>query len=88
MPTTREKIVALTEAVKQTPIDDAAPEARGFIEAMQIMAGLGVDPFAALVPASDAEADVMIDKLLCLGLELRGDDLPPFDPARYGEREE
>ena len=77
--TTREKILALVDQLKQTPIDDGAGEGRDLIELVQIAEGFGIDLFGQLVPQTNAEADVMIDKLLALGFQLRGDDLAPFD---------
>lgn len=83
--TTREKIVALVDALRTTPPDAIDDDARNLVELLQIAQGMGVDLLALIVPATDAEADVLVDKLLCLLLEVRGDDLPPFDPERYGE---
>lgn len=83
--TTREKIIAIVEELKRTPPSEAA-EAGDLVEMFQIMQGLGgPNPFDLMVPESDAEADIAIDKFICLLFQLRGDDLPPFDPDRYGE---
>jgi hypothetical protein len=57
------------------------------VEMSQLAEGMGVDVWGAIMPDTPAEADVMVDGLLCLLLQLRGDDLPPFDPSRYGELE-
>ncbi len=82
--TTREKIQALIAALRETPAEDAQ-EGRHLVELVQIMAGLGFDPLAYLLPDTDAEADMLVDKVIALLLQLRGDDLPPFDPDLYGE---
>lgn len=83
--TTREKIVAIVEAVKQTPLDELSEDTRQIGEVLQILNGFGWDPLSWLIPDSDADADQLVDKLLAVLLEVRGDDLPPFDPTRYGE---
>ncbi len=83
--TTREKILALVEALRTTPAEEMSGEGRELVELAQIMAGLGFDPLQHLVPESDADADVLVDKVIALLLQVRGDDLPPFDPALYAE---
>lgn len=85
MATTRGNVIALIDAVAAMPPAEAAPDTRNFVELVQIGQGMGVDLVAMLVPESDAECDVMVDKLIALLLEVRGDDLPPFDVTRYGE---
>ena len=90
---TREKIEAAAAALFEMPREAMAPEARSLVEHVQMLRGLadfvGMDLpenlVELVVPADDAEADVLVDKLIGLLLELRGDDLPPFDLARYGE---
>jgi hypothetical protein len=86
--TTREKTLALVDELKQTPAETLAPEARNLVEAVSIMQGFGVDPVDFLIPQTDAEADLFVDKAISMLLQIRGDDLPPFDPDRYGEAAE
>lgn len=83
MATTREKIERLIDEVRQMDPRDADESTRGLIEMAQIMAGLGFDPISMLMPQSDAEADEQVDALLALLLQVRGDDLPPFDLRRH-----
>jgi hypothetical protein len=83
--TTLEKMRALAAHLATIPRDQLAPEAFDLAELLQIVRGFGFDPVGLLMPKSEAEADVLIDKLLALAFYLRGDDLPPFDPDRYGE---
>lgn len=83
--TTRDKVLALVDAVKQTTLEELAPETRQLAEVLQIASGFGIDPLSWMVPDTDAEADILVDKLIAILLEIRGDDLPPFDPDRYGE---
>lgn len=85
MATTWEKLNAVVDELRKTPPGEMAPEGRDLAELVQIAEGLGVDVFSMLLPRSPAEADVMVDKLLSLLFAIRGDDLPPFDPERYGE---
>ena len=83
--TTKEKIDALVAGLMQTPREELGEDGRNFVEMIQIARGLGVDPLAILLPQDAAEADVFVDKAIALLFEVRGDDLPPFDPGRYGE---
>lgn len=84
--TTREKIVALVEHVRTLPKSEASGELGNLLEMLAIVRGITrVDPLAWLIPETDAEADLYIDKVIGLLLELRGDDLPPFEPSRFGE---
>lgn len=87
MATTREKVAALVDHLRTMPPSAMSPEGRQLAEGYQIVAGLGFDPLPLLLPDSDAEADVLVDNLIGLLLEIRGDDLPPFDVSRYGELE-
>jgi hypothetical protein len=87
MATTIEKMHMLVHHLATMPRDELAPEAVDMGELLQIVRGFGFDPIAMIMPKSEAEADVVIDKLIALALYLRGDDLPPFDPDRYGEAE-
>jgi hypothetical protein len=87
MATTREKVLALIDAVRSLPPEEASPDTRDMVEAVQIANAFGIDLVAMLVPSSDAETDVMVDKLIGLLFEVRGDDLPPWDASRYGEAE-
>lgn len=85
MATTHEKMMALSDQLKQTAIDDTSPETRPLVELVQIGAGFGIDVFQWLVPSDPADADVFIDQLLALLFRVRGDDLPAFDVNLYGE---
>lgn len=91
--TTLEKMTALATHVTMLEPAALAPEIRELVTNFQILRGLadlaGIhlpgNPLELILPADSAEADQTLDKLVCLLLELRGDDLPPFDPGRYGE---
>lgn len=83
--TTAEKITAALAAFQTMPVTDLPPEVREVMDSVAILRGFGFDPLSLLVPADPADADVAIDKAIAFLLELRGDDLPPFDSSRYGE---
>lgn len=80
---TREKLLGLAHHLRTLPPAEASEEARGLIEVVQLAEGLGIDVWGALIPPTEAEADLMVDQLLALFHELRGDDLPPFDLERH-----
>ena len=81
--TTRQKVDALIDAVRNTPKDETAGELGELVELLTLATGiLGKDPLEMLLPKSDAELDVFVDKTIALLLQIRGDDLPPFDPER------
>jgi len=81
--TTLEKLNALVDEVRRMNPADAGESTRGLIEMSQIMAGLGFDPLAMLLPQSEAEADEMVDALIALLFQIRGDDLAAFDLERH-----
>lgn len=86
--TTQEKVRALAGRLGSLDFAELAPDLAWVVEGITILRGLGIgpaDPLAFLLPSDPAETDVLIDKLIALLLELRGDELPPFDPTRYGE---
>lgn len=83
MSTTLEKIQMLIAEVRTMDTRDADPQTRGLVEVAQIMAGLGFDPLAMLLPTSPAEADQQVDALLTLLFQVRGDDLAPYDYDRH-----
>lgn len=91
--TTLEKLTALVDHVQAIDPSTLAPEIRDLVQHAQMLHGLadlaGIrlpgNPLELILPADPAEADQLVDKLIALLLELRGDELPPFDPARYGE---
>lgn len=90
---TLEKMTALVEHIAAIDPSTLGPEFRELVTNFQVVRGLadiaGVrlpgNPLELILPADPAEADQTIDKVIALLVELRGDDLPPFDPARYGE---
>jgi hypothetical protein len=81
--TTLEKIRAMVDEVRRMDPREAGGSTATLVEMTQIMAGLGYDPLAMLLPQSEAEADEMVDQLLALLLQVRGDDLAPFDLERH-----
>ena len=83
--TTREKMLEVVRAIRAVDPKDAPGDTRGLVEALQMAQAFGFDPAAYLIPDTDAEADLFVDKAIDLLLRLRGDDLPPFDLSRYGE---
>ncbi len=85
MPTTYEKMQALSAELRETAIDDTSSEMRPLVELIQVGAGLGVDVFQWLIPGDPADCDVFIDQLIALLFRVRGDDLPPFDTELYGD---
>lgn len=81
--TTRQKVDMLITAVRETPKEEHSGELGELVELLNISTGiLGRDPLEMLLPKSDAELDMFVDKTIALLLEVRGDDLPPFDRAR------
>ena len=86
--TTHEKIKAVAARLASLEPARIAPELAGLVEGAQILRGLGIpvpNPLEFLLPDDPLEADELVDKLIALLFDLRGDDLPPFDPSRYGE---
>ena len=86
--TTYEKIQALAARLQRVDPVVLAPELGEVVQAAQILRGMGIslpNPLEFLLPADPAEADQLVDKVIALLFDLRGDDLPPFDPGRYGE---
>ena len=86
--TTPAKVRELANHLAAADLAKLAPELAGVKEGIVILRGLGIDlpnPLDFILPSDPGEADVLIDKLIALLLELRGDDLPPFDRTRYGE---
>jgi hypothetical protein len=65
------------------------PELRDAVLVAQSICGnAGIDPgqlIALAIPTDEREADILVDKAIAFLFELRGDELPPFDPDRYGE---
>lgn len=85
--TTLDKINALVQELLATPAEELTGEGSQFVQMIQIARGLGVDPLALLIPQTEAEADLFVDKTIALLFSVRGDDLPPFTFDRYGEAE-
>jgi hypothetical protein len=82
-------MLALVDELDRTPREDLSPEASSWLEFRDIARGLlGRDPLLLIVPESEAETDVFVDKAIAFLLECRGDDLPPLDLTGYGERGE
>lgn len=77
--TTAEKLTAMRDHLAAVDPDDMPPHARDFALNLQIAKGLGFDPFELILPDDPNELDEMIDGAIGLLLELRGDELPPFD---------
>lgn len=97
MLTTRAKLLAVGERLLAIPPENMPADLRDVLRNLQAAKGLPVfgrmipdDPLRYaiehVIPDDDATCDVLIDKAIALLLELRGDDLPPFDPGRYGEQ--
>jgi hypothetical protein len=80
--TTREKIAVLADELRQMDPGEASEELAPLLEFAQILQGMGLDVVSALIPQSDAEADMLVDQLIAVLFQLRGDDLPPFDLER------
>jgi hypothetical protein len=80
---TLEKIHALVDEVRLMKPDEASESSRGLIEMAQLSAAFGFDPLDMLLPSSPAEADQMVDSLIALLFQVRGDDLPPFELERH-----
>jgi hypothetical protein len=81
--TTAQKIEAIRDHLMSIDPDELPEHARDFGQNLQIARGLGFDPFDLLLPDDPNELDEMIDGAVGLLLELRGDDLPPFDFRRF-----
>lgn len=95
--TTREKMLAVGERLATMAPDRMPPELREALTNLQAARGLPVlgrmipaDPIRYaiehVIPDDDAACALLVDKLIALLLDLRGDELPPFDPGRYGEQ--
>jgi hypothetical protein len=85
---THEKIRAAVAELGAADLKTIAPDLAWIGEGASILRGLRIlpaDPIAFLLPDDPDDVDVVLDKAIALFLELRGDDLPPFDPTRYGE---
>lgn len=96
MMTTRAKLLAVGERLLALPPERMPADLRDVLTNLQAAKGLPIlgrmipdDPLryalGHVIPDDDATCDVLIDKAIALLLQLRGDDLPPFDPGRYGE---
>lgn len=83
--TTAEKILAMRDYLVTIDPEDMPEEARNFAMNLQLIQGLGFDVFDIVLPDDPEEVSVMIDKAIALLIDLRGDELPPFDVTRYGE---
>jgi hypothetical protein len=82
-------MLTLVDELDRTPREELSPEALSWLEFRDIARGLiGKDPLLLVVPDSDAETDLFVDKAIAFLLECRGDDLPPLDLTGYGERVE
>lgn len=82
---TLEKMNALITHLETMPVDDASPQQRDMVETLQIMEGLSGGRLGPrmLLPQTEVEADQQVDDLITLLLQLRGDDLPPYDFDRH-----
>ena len=83
--TTADKLDLMIEAVRTMDPAEVPPESRTLVTGLQMAAGMGFDLLAMIRPDSDEDCALMIDGCTRLLLQLRGDDLPPFDPSNYGE---
>lgn len=81
--TTREKIGQLVRELETMRLGDVDEGARGLMELYYMAKGFGFDVIDLLVPKTDADADHLVDALITLCLEVRGDDLPRFDLERH-----
>jgi hypothetical protein len=80
--TTREKIRQVVDELAAMKPADADASNRDLVEMLLILRGFGFDPLEALLPSTDADADLQVDALITLLLQVRGDDLPPYDFER------
>ncbi len=91
--TTHEKLAQLVETISNIRPDQLPDDIRELVSNFQAVRGLAslagvaipANPLAMVLPDDPADADILVDKLIALLFEIRGDDLPPFDPNRYGE---
>lgn len=83
--TTAEKILMLRDHLETIDPDEMPPAARDFAINLQIAKGIpgGFDPFDLILPDDPNELDEMVDGAIGLLLNLRGDDLPPFNLAAF-----
>lgn len=83
--TTAEKLAAVRDALFTTNPEEMPEEVRTFVAGVQMAAGMGFDILELLVPDDPSDLDIMVDRAIALLLQLRGDDLPPFDATMYSE---
>jgi hypothetical protein len=81
--TTLEKIRRLVDEMRTVRPGEVDPSMSGLVEMLQILTGLGFDPLSYLLPETEADADQLVDGLITLALEVRGDDLPAYDLERH-----
>lgn len=91
--TTEQKVRAIVEQLRTIQPSDLAPELGSLVSDFQALRGLAdlagvkipADPLSLLIPDDGTDLELVLDKVICLLLDLRGDDLPPFDRELYGE---
>ena len=81
--TTREKIQKLIDEMRELDLREVDGTARGLVELYYMAQGFGLDPLSYILPTSDADADQLVDGLITLALQVRGDDLAPYDFDRH-----
>lgn len=81
--TTAQKLEQVVGELLTAPLDEMPAKARELIGGIQLMIGMGKFDPMDLLPADPADADTLVDNLIAMLLNLRGDDLPPFDLARH-----
>lgn len=80
--TTADKLGQALDEMMTTPLEQMPPKAAELIGGLQMMVGMGKFDPTDLLPADPTDADALVDNLIALLLNLRGDDLPPFNFAR------
>jgi hypothetical protein len=91
--TTEQKVRAIVDRLRTIKPADLSPELGSLVSDFQAIRGLAdlagvripADPLSLLIPDDGTDLDLALDKVICLLLDLRGDDLPPFDRDLYGE---
>jgi hypothetical protein len=91
--TTKEKVELIVARLRQINPAALSPELGNIVRDFQAIRGVAdlvgvkipADPLSLILPDDAVDLDIALDKVIALLIDLRGDDLPPFDRTLYGE---
>jgi hypothetical protein len=91
--TTKEKVELIVARLRQINPAALSPELGNIVQDFQAIRGVAdlvgvkipADPLSLILPDDAVDLDIALDKVIALLIDLRGDDLPPFDCTLYGE---